>query len=133
MIPNELILHKRSATLEIVYDERKHTLPAAYLRAKSPSAENKVAAAAVYKPNIKLQKVETIGNYALRLYFDDGHQSGIYSWSYLHRLCLAMPTEIPKLQAASVAATSAAAATAETRVLHIRPAASSAAAETKPK
>ena len=111
------------------------SLPAAYLRAKSPSAENKVATGAVYKPNIKLQKAETVGNYALRLYFDDGHQSGIYSWSYLHRLCIAMPNEMPKLQAASVA-TAAATSAAETRVLHIQPAAGPAAAEaadTKPK
>lgn len=109
MIPNELIVHTRSATLEVVYAEHRFVLPAAYLRAKSPSAENKRQPH--YQPNVKLTKAVNVGNYAVQLYFDDGHHTGLYHWDYLRALCLSMKREMAKLQATRD----------DTQVLHIQP------------
>ena len=109
MIPSELILHTRSASLEVVYAEHRFMLPAAYLRAKSPSAENKQQPR--YQPDVKLAKVVPVGNYAVQLYFDDGHHTGLYHWDYLRQLCLSMKREIEQLQKQQD----------ETQVLHIQP------------
>jgi DUF971 family protein len=86
--PTELRLHKDRRTLTIAFDtgETFH-LGAEYLRVKSPSAEvqghspdeRKTVAG---KKNVAILEVNPIGNYAVRLVFDDMHSTGIYSWDY---------------------------------------------------
>jgi DUF971 family protein len=90
--PTELRLIKDEARLEIEFsDGRTHSLPAEYLRVESPSAEvqghgpsqKKIVAGC---RRVKIVELEPVGNYAVRIVFDDGHDTGIYSWSYLHEL-----------------------------------------------
>jgi len=90
--PTELRLIKDEARLEIEFsDGRTHSLPAEYLRVESPSAEvqghgpnqKKIVAGC---RRVKLVELEAVGNYAVRIVFDDGHDTGIYSWSYLREL-----------------------------------------------
>jgi len=89
-IPTGVKLHKASRTLELTYaDGRSFVLPAEFLRVHSPSAEVQGHGKPVLqtgKQNVALIGVEAAGNYALKLTFDDGHDSGLYSWEYLHEL-----------------------------------------------
>ena len=90
-IPTAIKLHKASKTLELEYgaDER-YVLSAEFLRVHSPSAEvqghggEKTVVAG--KSGVGLVAIEPVGNYAVRLIFDDGHDTGIYTWSYLREL-----------------------------------------------
>lgn len=92
MIPAGINLHTKSATLELVYDEGKaYTLTAEYLRVFSPSAEVRghgpgQSVLQYGKRDVRIRDVEPQGNYALKLTFSDGHDSGIYSWDYLYQL-----------------------------------------------
>ena len=90
--PTELRLHKDRKTLSVSFDNGgKFDLAAEYLRVKSPSAEvqghspdeRKLVAG---KKNVGILEVQPVGNYAVRLVFDDLHTTGIYSWDYLHEL-----------------------------------------------
>ena len=90
--PTELRLHKDGKTLTITFDDgQRFDLSAEYLRVKSPSAEvqghspdeRKTVAG---KKDVAILEVNPIGNYAVRLVFDDMHSTGIYSWDYLHEL-----------------------------------------------
>lgn len=91
--PKALKLHKKSRTLELEYAEAgSFTLTAEYLRVYSPSAEvrghNKdQAKLQTNKIDAAITKVEPVGNYAIKLFFDDGHNTGIYPWTYLYELC----------------------------------------------
>ncbi len=89
-IPTGVKLHKASRTLELQYaDGQSFTLPAEFLRVHSPSAEVQGHGRPVLqtgKQNVALLGVEAAGNYALKLTFDDGHDSGLYSWEYLYQL-----------------------------------------------
>lgn len=88
-IPSAIKLHKASRTLELRYGEHSYQLSAEYLRVHSPSAEVRGHGKPVLqsgKLHVALDKVEPAGNYALKLSFDDGHDSGLYSWDYLHHL-----------------------------------------------
>jgi DUF971 family protein len=87
--PTELRLHKDRKTLTISFDNgQAFDLNAEYLRVKSPSAEvqghspneRKTVAG---KKNVAILEVQPVGNYAVRLVFDDLHSTGIYSWDYL--------------------------------------------------
>jgi DUF971 family protein len=87
--PTELRLHKDCKTLSIVYDNGESVdLAAEYLRVLSPSAEvqghspdeRKTVGG---KRNVTITEVLPVGNYAVRLVFDDLHATGIYSWDYL--------------------------------------------------
>jgi len=87
--PTELRLHKDRKTLTVVFDDgERFDLSAEYLRVKSPSAEvqghspdeRKTVAG---KSNVVILEVNPVGNYAVRLVFDDLHSTGIYSWDYL--------------------------------------------------
>jgi DUF971 family protein len=67
------------------------SLPAEYLRVESPSAEVQGHSAAEHqlvpgKSQVAIANIEPVGNYAIRLIFSDGHDTGIYSWDILHRL-----------------------------------------------
>jgi DUF971 family protein len=90
--PTELRLHKDRKALTVVFDNgERFDLSAEYLRVKSPSAEvqghspdeRKTVAG---KKNVAILEVHPIGNYAVRLVFDDLHSTGIYSWDYLRAL-----------------------------------------------
>ena len=90
--PIEIKVHKVSRLLEIGFDNGDHfRLPFELLRVYSPSAEvrghgpgQEILQAG--KKEIDISKLEPVGNYALQLYFSDGHNTGIYSWDYLHEL-----------------------------------------------
>jgi DUF971 family protein len=90
--PTDITLHKRSKTLEVVFDSGEHfTLPAEYLRVYSPSAEvqghgpgQQVLVAG--KRDVGIMELEPVGNYAVTLRFTDGHATGIFSWEVLHDL-----------------------------------------------
>lgn len=92
MIPANIKLHKKSALLELQYgDGTALSISAEFLRVHSPSAEVRghgkgQETLQTGKRHVKLKNIEPVGNYAIKLSFDDGHDSGIYSWSYLHRL-----------------------------------------------
>ena len=93
MLPKKIIIHKKSAILELLYNDKAYKLSAEYLRVFSPSAEVKghTPSEAVLehgKKNVQFRNVERQGNYALKLVFSDGHDSGIYSWKYLHDLAV---------------------------------------------
>ncbi len=92
-IPTEIRLHQASRSLEIAYagGERYH-LPCELLRVYSPSAEVRghgpgQEVLQTGKRMVGITSIESVGNYALQFTFSDGHDSGIYSWSYLHELC----------------------------------------------
>ena len=94
MIPVKINIHKKSAELELVYGENStFTLSAEYLRVFSPSAEVKghgpdQAVLQYGKRDVQFRDVEPQGNYALKLIFSDGHDSGIFSWPYLYELAI---------------------------------------------
>ncbi|BBT19214.1 gamma-butyrobetaine hydroxylase-like domain-containing protein [Metapseudomonas otitidis] len=88
-IPTAIALHKASRTLVLSYGTERHSLPAEFLRVHSPSAEVQGHGQPVLqygKQNVALVKVEPAGNYALKLTFDDGHDSGLFTWDYLYEL-----------------------------------------------
>ena len=90
--PTEIHLHKASRVLEINFEDGKNfKLSCEYLRVYSPSAE--VAGHGpgqevlqVGKEDVGIDAVEPVGNYAVKLLFDDSHSSGIYTWDYLYSL-----------------------------------------------
>ncbi len=92
-VPTDIKLHKKSATLELVYsDGAGCKLSAEFLRINSPSAEVRghgkgQETLQTGKKNVKIVEVKPVGNYAIKLVFDDQHDSGIYSWDYLLELC----------------------------------------------
>ena len=90
--PLTISLHKQSKFLEIVYDDgASFKLPCEYLRVFSPSADVKghgpgQEVLQTGKETVNISKIEPVGNYAIQIFFDDGHSSGIYSWDYLYEL-----------------------------------------------
>ena len=91
MIPTEIKVHKKSATLELIYDTVSHTLTAEYLRVFSPSAEVQghspdQSVLQHGKRHVTFKEIEPQGNYAIKLVFSDGQDKGIYSWPYLKEL-----------------------------------------------
>ena len=89
--PTAIKLHKQSKTLEIHYGSQGYTLPAEYLRVHSPSAEVRGHGPGQEtlqqgKRGVAVTRIEPVGHYAARLIFDDGHDSGLYTWKYLFEL-----------------------------------------------
>lgn len=90
--PTEIRLLKDRRTLVVSFDDgRAYSLPAEYLRVESPSAEVQghhpsEKRTVPGKKLVRIERVDPVGNYAVRLVFDDGHSSGIYTWSELDRL-----------------------------------------------
>ena len=90
--PTEIRLKRAERKLEIDFDDgARFSLPAEYLRVESPSAEvqghgpgQKTLVSG--RRRVAIDSVEPVGHYAIRILFDDGHETGIYSWSYLHQL-----------------------------------------------
>ncbi len=89
-IPNKIRLNTTDQQLELGYASgEEFALPAEFLRVLSPSAEVQGHGNPVLqtgKQFVRLTNVEAAGNYALKLSFDDGHDSGLYTWDYLYRL-----------------------------------------------
>ena len=93
MIPRKIIIHKKSAILELLYSNNVYRLSAEYLRVFSPSAEvqGHTPSEAVLeygKKSVQFRDVKRQGNYALKIVFSDRHDSGIYSWNYLYELAV---------------------------------------------
>lgn len=92
--PNRVHYHKQARELELCYaNDESYRLPIEFLRVYSPSAEVRghgadTAILQVGKRDVGLQNITQTGNYALKLHFDDGHDSGLYSWEYLYDLAL---------------------------------------------
>lgn len=91
-IPTAIKLHKLSKTLELEYGpDQRYVLPAEFLRVHSPSAEVQGHGNPILqtgKINVALEGIEPAGQYALKLTFSDGHDSGLYTWDYLHHLAI---------------------------------------------
>lgn len=90
-IPTEIRLKQGRAALELVYGSDAHTLSAEYLRVYSPSAEVRGHGVGqevlqVGKIGVLIADLEPVGQYALKITFSDGHNSGLYDWDYLHKL-----------------------------------------------
>ena len=90
--PTEVRLFRERAEVEIDFDDgRTFRYPAEYLRVESPSAEvqghgpdqKKIIAG---RRHVRIDEIEPVGNYAIRIRFDDKHDTGIFSWSYLYEL-----------------------------------------------
>lgn len=92
MTPVSITYHSSSKLLELVYEDgRANELSAEMLRVYSPSAEVRGHSDAdrvlqTGKKYVGIDKVEAVGNYAIRIVFSDGHDTGIYSWEYLQEL-----------------------------------------------
>ncbi len=86
--PNEIKLHSKSRLLSIGFsDGSQFELPCEYLRVFSPAAEVKALGQPVTgKENVNIDSIEPQGHYAIRLIFDDGHDTGIYAWETLYAL-----------------------------------------------
>jgi DUF971 family protein len=91
--PVKINLHARSRELELGYSNGdSFRLSCEYLRVYSPSAEVKghgpgQEVLQTGKQHIAINDIKPVGNYALQLVFDDGHDTGLYSWGYLYELC----------------------------------------------
>ncbi|TVQ88468.1 MAG: DUF971 domain-containing protein [Chromatiaceae bacterium] len=91
-LPVEIALHQQSRILEIAYDDgARFHLPCEYLRVYSPSAEVRghtpeQAKLQVGKEQVNIKDLQQIGNYAVKIVFDDGHKSGLFDWQYLYKL-----------------------------------------------
>jgi DUF971 family protein len=90
--PQELRLQDNGRRLNVQFDSGEaYKLSAEYLRTHSPSAEVKghgpgQEVLVLGKQNVRIKDIEPVGNYAVRLIFDDGHSTGLYSWDYLLKL-----------------------------------------------
>jgi len=91
-VPTEIRLDRAARVLHVTFEDGAvFSLPAEYLRVESPSAEVQghgpdQRTYVAGKRNVGIGAVEPVGHYAVRLVFDDGHDSGIFSWDYLHEL-----------------------------------------------
>lgn len=89
--PDAIKLHKQSRTLELQFGADTYTLTAELLRVYSPSAEVQGHGPGQEvlqhgKRLVGISRLEASGNYGLRIYFDDNHDSGIFTWDYLQKL-----------------------------------------------
>ncbi|KQQ86597.1 gamma-butyrobetaine hydroxylase-like domain-containing protein [Massilia sp. Leaf139] len=91
-IPTELTVHQKSRLLDIAFDDgRAFSIPFELMRVYSPSAEVKghgpgQEVLQVGKREVGIRGVEPVGNYAVKPLFNDGHESGIFTWDYLYKL-----------------------------------------------
>ena len=110
--PSELRLHKDRRTLTVAFESgERFELPAEYLRVKSPSAEvqghspdeKKTIGG---KSKVRILALDPVGNYALKIRFDDGHDTGLFTWAYLKKLgvehATLWPNYLEKLAAAGL-------------------------------
>ncbi len=93
MQPDEIRLTKSRDRLILTYEGISHTLSAEYLRVYSPSAEVQghwpgEGVLQTGKKHVQIIGIEPVGQYALKIIFNDGHDSGLYTWNYLSNLAL---------------------------------------------
>ncbi len=87
--PTDILMHRKTRALELRYaDGKRLEIPAELLRVYSPSAEVRGHGEGqrilqTGKKYVTITAIEAVGNYAIRLVFDDGHDSGIYTWRHL--------------------------------------------------
>lgn len=93
LIPENIILSVDKTNLTLEYPNKSYMLTAEFLRVYSPSAEvqghspdQKVTVSG--KKNVAINKIDIVGNYAIRILYTDAHDTGIYTWQYLHDLSL---------------------------------------------
>lgn len=90
--PTDLVFDREARALMIAFDDGEtFEIPFELLRVESPSAENKghggnVPPPVTGKANVNVVKVDAVGRYAVRISFDDGHDTGLYSWDLLYDL-----------------------------------------------
>jgi len=90
--PTEIVLHKKSHQLEIAFDDgSRFHYPAELLRVYSPSAEvrghwGEGAKLQLDKQDVNITDLQPVGQYAIKIFFDDGHDSGLFDWGYLYDL-----------------------------------------------
>ena len=95
-IPSAIRLDKSKTELHLDYEQEQYSLSAEYLRVYSPSAAVRGHGVGqevlqLGKRAVRIVGVEAVGNYALKIVFSDGHDSGLYDWAYLHDLALSEP------------------------------------------
>lgn len=91
-VPTELRYHQDARELELVYADGRYRLSAEFLRVYSPSAEVRGHGVGqevlqIGKRGVAITGIEPTGNYAIKLTFSDGHNTGLYTWPYLDELC----------------------------------------------
>lgn len=90
-IPTDIRLHQKSRYLEVSFEDgQTFKLPCEFLRVHSPSAEVRghgpgQEVLQVGKEGVNIVAIEPVGQYAVKLYFDDGHNSGLFDWGLLYR------------------------------------------------
>ena len=90
--PTDIILHQASRELEITFSDGKtYHYPAEFLRVYSPSAEvrghwGQGAKLQLDKQDVNITEIRPVGNYAIKIVYDDGHDSGLYDWKLLYDL-----------------------------------------------
>lgn len=90
--PTDITVHKKSKELEISYDDgMTYSLPFEFLRVYSPSAEvrghfGQGAKLVLNKKDVMISDIKPVGNYAIKIIYDDGHDTGLYDWDYLYKL-----------------------------------------------
>jgi len=91
-VPDEIKLQRKSRRIVVSFDDGSHfELPFEYLRVHSPSADVQGHGPGQEilqkgKENVMVTEIEPVGHYAVRLIFDDGHDSGLYTWEHLYEL-----------------------------------------------
>ena len=110
--PTEIKLRKKSRLLDVTFDDgRRYELPWEYLRVFSPSAEVQghgpgQQVLVTGKEDVAIKSIEPVGNYAVKLTFDDGHDTGLYSWPVLYELGAELDTKwqnyLRRLEAAGI-------------------------------
>ena len=91
LTPSQIKLHKKSQTLELVFNDQPYALSSEFLRVLSPSAEVRghgkgQEVLQTGKKFVEITDITATGNYSSKLTFNDGHDTGIYSWDYLLEL-----------------------------------------------
>jgi len=98
-LPTQITLRGRSRVLHVAFDDgQAFELPFEYLRVHSPSAEVQghspaQAVLVTGKEQVGILRVEPVGQYAVKLVFDDGHDTGLFTWKYLLELGRQMPAK----------------------------------------
>ena len=111
--PLQLTLKKAARVLEVSFDDGQvFALSFEYLRVQSPSAEVKGHGGPMLlvlgKENVGILRIEPVGQYAIKPVFDDGHDSGLFTWKYLYELGLEHPHRWAEYQRRRAAAGQAA-------------------------
>jgi len=92
IVPTDIALHQKSKVLELIWpDNVVHKLPVEFLRVYSPSAEVRghgpgQEVLQLDKQDVNIQAIEPVGHYAIKITYDDGHDSGLYDWALLREL-----------------------------------------------